>query len=232
MITMPNRSNAGLRNIVNALANDVARLHMQAQPSGRGARGRAGNRRGRGRGRGGGSRPAANQGPQINSGMGGIRVKHRELLKAVTFSASRGDTVLDMKFDLSVATKLAHLDALAKVYERYKVHQLSIHYEPAVGSTKDGVIVLAVDWDNTNPITLGAVSSRNPSASTPFYGRATIKIPADRLMSQRWLYTSPGSFDTLVLVILVATGPVNVPISPGSIWVSYDVTLDGPKLSG
>lgn len=163
------------------------------------------------------SLPAA---PRMVSSADGLRVKHMEFFCA----ANTAHAITTFGFDFNKPVLLA---SLAKVYTRADIHAMSFHYRPSVGTTKDGHIYVAVDWEaaDASPRTEAKVKVMQPQIRQPVWGEGSMILPVKRLQEKRNLHVATDKPFALQIA-LTATNPA---IDVGEILISYDLTLSGPS---
>lgn len=163
-----------------------------------------------------------------NIGNGTVRLRNHELWTDLTAYAT---PALAYKNFSPGSSSITFLDNNAKIYDRYIVRSVTIHYKSNVGTTKNGYIVFGIDWDiATPPTTVGHVSQMQPNMRTPIWKDASFTLPAQLLMSRRYLKTVTATsqdFDTdafrVYYWIAADAGVI------GTMWVTYDVELQGPR---
>lgn len=241
---MPNRSNAGLRSLVSRLTSELDKLEVRPQqrrngmPSGNPGRGRRRGRRGRSNNSGPGNsqipgaKPMPTQrNPRIKSGNPGVlHVSHTEYWGVVDLNGTSADKVVEFNF-MPMGSGLAHLDTLAKIYERYVVTAATVHYRPSVGTTKDGALTLGAEWDAAHaPNSLKAINVCQPNKQCAVWQACDMRLPRERLMQQKFLKcTGVKSYDSTAFTVVA--GSQAQALMPGTIWLTYTVRFEGPRLA-
>lgn len=156
--------------------------------------------------------------PTMVSSSDGLRVRHMEFFKTVS-STTTG--LATFKFDFKSPVLLA---SIAKVYTRAVIHAMSIYYRPSVGTTKDGQIYIAVDWESSDAPTVAQVKVMQPQIRQPVWGEGQMVLPQARLQEKRNLRIA-----TDVPYQLAVTMPASQSEDYGEILISYDITLMGPS---
>lgn len=119
---------------------------------------------------------------------------------------------------------LPALKNLAQGYQRYKINNITIEYEPAVGTTVDGIIHWGiVPGDFTGPPTEAKAKACFPRQSGPVWRRSVIRFSHDIVMTQPWFVTTTPAFS---LIAWCSTTDKNV---VGVFEARYSVTLDLPQ---
>lgn len=184
-------------------------------------RGRGGRARGRGRGN-------FQRSPGVMPGVDSGTIYSAGASRAITITQSEvwADVLAGGKallFKPSVVA-LPSLKNIAAGYRRFKVQWVQIEYEPAVGTTTDGV----VHWG----IYPGAFSGTPriedakalyPRASGPVWRRSTLQARHDLLQVQPWEMTDSTAFS------LVYYAHVAADSRPGFFEIKYSVVLDLPQ---
>lgn len=166
----------------------------------------------------------------------GIRIRHNEYWGSISIpassSASTGQLVMDVgKSGIPV------LDTLAASFERYRIHNCVVRYNPSVGTTRDGAAVIGISWDPAKTFTtMSSVSSLNPNRRTAVWQPSVMKVPPERIMmSRKWLYTTTSQssdVDKAAFALAYSVTALNVSTTAAlpvaDVWISYDVELQGP----
>jgi len=79
------------------------------------------------------------------SGNGNIRVSNKEMIQTVNGSVNF--TANSYKINPGLSSTFNWLSSIASAYEFYKIHSISIHYVPLVGSQTPGYVAVAFDSD-------------------------------------------------------------------------------------
>lgn len=126
---------------------------------------------------------------------------------------------------------MAWLKKLTTAFERIRWHSARIMWRPAVGTNKDGRLLMAVDWDGKHENTTAqSVSALTPIADVPLWQATTLNLPPSRLQTRKEYFIdstaatervdrSPASI--AVYIGAATTGVV------GHLWITYDVSLFG-----
>jgi len=222
------RANVGPQKLVSQLEQLIHQLSLS-----NGVRGAGGNngsrRRRRRRGRGTRSSPGLPQAggsPTVRGAAGQLTITHTEYWGDV-----KGGVVTAFGF-YPGGSGLGHLDNLAKSYERYVIKRARVEYRPAVGTTADGVNTMGVEWDTGGvPANVKGIVVCQPNAQTPVWKEAAMNLPSHRLMPQRYLKcTGTLAYDTTAFSVYVHSSGKASTVQ-GAVWISYTVTLEGPRLS-
>lgn len=132
-------------------------------------------------------------------------------------------------------SSLPFLDSFGTSFDRFVLTSFSVEYKPSCGTMTNGAVVIGVDWDpGSSQITeLGQVQTLLPRIRVPVWQTQSMTLPASRLMSRRFFFTSqsggPPSQDLsdrapfgLCVITTGAQGTV------GEVWVRYSIRFDGP----
>lgn len=153
-----------------------------------------------------------------------MRVAHEEFWSVVDLQAVK--EVITLDFKLTGPGIPAQLGALAKVYDRYIINSLSLHYHPSCGTTTNGALTIAVDWDpnDTGP-TLSKCKAMWPQIRTPVWQTASLKLPAKRLMDKKQIHTDMKQ--PFAIQIAMAKVPATAVATVGELYLRYDITFLG-----
>lgn len=175
--------------------------------------------------------------PLSNTGIssdGRIVVTRCELLFEVTADAAQGTTAF--YYALSPAEKrMPWLSKLAKNFSQIVWRSARLEYRPAVGTMKDGSLVIGIDW---NPVASAPdkakVQSMSPNFQVPVWQKKEMTIPSQRLMSRKYYSTESTAqlVDRVpceVLGYLSCTADDKNKQYFGDIWIHYSVILQGPQ---
>jgi len=131
---------------------------------------------------------------------------------------------------------LSFLDKISLPFDRYILHSVVVEWKPSCGTTKDGAIVIGVDWDALGNVTsMQNVQTLLPRIRCPVWQSQSMVIPPSRLMSRRFLFVG-ASTEAAKLAIadrasfaLCVLSTLAEKASPvGEIWVRYKISLEGP----
>lgn len=119
---------------------------------------------------------------------------------------------------------LPTLDALAQIYEDFKIVSWNVQVKPTVGTNTDGYYTVGVSYGPSGrPNSGSGIAALSPATSNPCYVSTSLSVNPRKIMGSNWLPTydramaknSPGA-------IVVSTTKELL------IWVSYKVLLNGP----
>lgn len=167
----------------------------------------------------------------LDTVQGGIRISRCEYLMDVKGSAS-GDTTNVVPL---APVSFSWLSTLAKSFDRITWHAATLHYRPAVGTTKDGIVVIGPDWDTEGSTTKDYVMSATPIVQGPVWQGLNLVLPSARLMTRKEYMTSKPTgvntdFDVAPCDVMWFCSGVDAHVY-GQIWVTYDVTFFGTRKS-
>lgn len=157
---------------------------------------------------------------------GELRFKRKEMLVEVKGDENGGAVQL-LPSDLV----MPFLGNLAKAFTEIKFHMLAFHWTPSVGTTKDGRMTCGFrPGVGATPLlkNVSQIAALVPSNSCAVWDKMNLTVPRDRLMSRnRYILTSTDTADNAPgSLFWVNSGAASV---QGALWVSYDVTLSGPR---
>jgi hypothetical protein len=207
-------------------ANRIPGINMALRAQA-GGRGRGRNNRGR-------ARLLGNtlQGARYSTGSSGhLVVSHEELFFAPTVAKS-GDAVVAKSF-LPGMSGMPMLDAIGKIYDRYRITSLRFHWKTSASMTTTGALILGVDGDVTNTGgTLAYAQALVPKYRGPVWQEGTVSIRAQDLMTKRWLSTATKdklkdpAYAACAAVLGIANAQMNVIY--GEVWCTYSVEFSSP----
>nr|QHA33870.1 putative coat protein [Atrato Sobemo-like virus 5] len=166
------------------------------------------------------------------SSDGVITVKRAELFCEITAEA-KGTTSASNNGIWPTTEVLPWLQKLSKNFSQIVWKSIKIEYRPAVGTMKDGSLVVGIEWndDGITP-TKASVQNCTPNFQTPVWQRKEMVLPSSRLQSRKFFSLKstdlgvdrmPGSLVTF-LSCSAGTGKQYF----GDIWLHYHVVLMGP----
>lgn len=163
----------------------------------------------------------------LNSGVGSIRLKRKEMLTAVTGDDAGGYAVLRPS-----STVMTFLHSLSNCFTEIKYHSLTIHYVASCGTTTDGLVTVGFKAGTVAAAaenTVTKIASLSPSLSTPVWSKGSFSVPRDRLMTRKTYVLADIGIDGTPGSLLWLCSAAKAKAA-GALWISYDVTLLGPKL--
>lgn len=161
---------------------------------------------------------------------GSITLKRKEFMTSITISSTGTYSgVIDFYPDTN---QTPFLNGLFKMFEKVVFHSIDLIYVPAVGTTKDGLIIFGWDGsgDKVTPTSRGVVAACQPVIDGPIWSPKTLHLNQKQLMSRSQYHIgtafgvegeNPGS------IKIVASGPQSSEI--GELWMTYSVTLSSPR---
>lgn len=180
---------------------------------------------------------------RLTGGEGSLRVARDELLAEVRTGATRDGTgSVSLTFPIvpiassAAAGTFPWLSGIAASYERIVWHSLSFSWRSAVGTTTDGLVCYGMNWESPNSKvvpTRADVTSLMPVKDHPIWKSTDdcpLVCPVSYLQSRKHYVMRSGDLDDACpgsLQLAVANGPSGKTV--GEVWVSYDVTLLGPR---
>nr|QOW03292.1 capsid [Kisumu mosquito virus] len=134
------------------------------------------------------------------------------------------------------SSRMPWLSKLCKNFSQIIWRSARLEYRPAVGTMKDGSLVVGIDW---NPIASSPdkakVQSMTPNFQVPVWQKKEMTIPASRLQSRKFYSTdTSSSVDIIdkvpceVLAYISCTKDAANKQYFGDIWIHYNVILQGP----
>lgn len=172
------------------------------------------------------------QSPRYTNGPSGhLIMSHEELFFTPTISQS-GDVVATKPF-LPGSSGLPMLDAIAKIYDKYRILGIKLHWRTSVGTTTAGAVILAIDGEPSNKgNSISYVQSLVPKFRGPVWQEGTVVGRPAELMSQRWLGTGSSSRGTdsnyAAFLAVLGIASAQASIAYGEVWCQYTVEFAFP----
>jgi hypothetical protein len=188
------------------------------------------------------SKPTVTRKPRINGNPytenGSVRVRHREYLQDLPAS----DPYLNVPFSINpgLSSTFPWLSGMARLFESYKFHKLKFCYEPTCTTVTPGSVLLAVDFDASDPPPVSKtqiMSYHNAVRSAPWEGTSYTSAVSDLLKfgTQRYVRSGAITGDIKTYDVgnfFIATqGSVGTAATIGEIYVEYDIELYTPQIS-
>lgn len=189
------------------------------------------------------SRVTTVEGPEIRALSGGsakVCVKHREFLVDVQgFGAANVFHLIQFPINPGLPTSFPWLATIANNYESYKFRKLTYHYKPTCSTQNHGTVVMAVDYDATDPAPIDKRQTLNMQeavSSAPWieiYHRSS-KANLTKFAPER--YTRAGeapnnedmkTYDVGNLFLVVCSATQG---NLGELYVEYEIELSTPQM--
>jgi hypothetical protein len=136
------------------------------------------------------------------------------------------------------------LAAIANRFECYIYNRLSFSFVPAVGTQESGAMAFCPDYDasdDNSTSTKQKLLSFEDAIRSPIWSEFTMHCSKGNLHQQKKFYTREANpnvdtdirlYDTGNLYIVQSGGPgtVEVPVTVGEVWVSYEITFFTPQV--
>lgn len=121
--------------------------------------------------------------PKLFNRPDGCRVSHRELVGAVNRSVAY--TVSGFEINPGIQANFPWLSHIAKNYESYRFVKLRYIYEPVVGTSNNGMVMLTVDYDASDPYPGSELDFMAYAGSVqgPIYSSLVLDCPTKRMRS-------------------------------------------------
>lgn len=177
------------------------------------------------------------------SRAGSLRVRGQDFLVTLRTpsgsSVAPGDNLATLAINpLDSAFQSTRVQAYARLFEKYLIHNMVFHYQPAVATSVNGQIVLAYDRDPSDDVPPANIAGIHQylammgAKTTQLWTPSSVSCPLSDL--QDFYYcnsndneprlTHQGQF----FVANVTGCPVDTDI--GNIWIEYDITFFDPQL--
>lgn len=176
---------------------------------------------------------------RISLPSGGIRIKHSELIAAITTSAGAFPASLPVfALNPGMAATFAWLSVIANLYEHYHFRKLRFRFEPCVGTAKDGFIALSCDTDplDAAPDSLVKMSNTKAFVKASLWKAVTLDIPLNELnMFSKNRFTRHTAIANTDLKtydlgnVFVAWGGAPADTLAGHLYVEYEIDLLTPQ---
>jgi hypothetical protein len=181
----------------------------------------------------------------IRSKNGLFVVKHRELVKSLTFTTGiTGGSYLDTRLRLNPGSEKTFpwLSGIAPSFEFYRFRKLSFDYVPRCSTSTDGAVIMAIDYDAADAAPISEVQTCAMQGATEISFWQPAKMTADPLALNRLYKAHPNMDDARFSVSqqdekTVDCGQLLVwfnsgsgsNISVGKLWVEYEVEFSLPQ---
>lgn len=161
---------------------------------------------------------------------GEVVITKSELAASISMEASKSVASGSIVFK-SDSDSLPWLKVFSDSFEGMTVRSISFRYVNACASTQAGLFSMGWDPDNKAPATTRAkIAGYQPNCGGPVWGGCEILIPM-RQPTKQFYSTATDSVNqgpgTLAWAAESAGGTSGIVL--GEIWVTYTVTLFGPK---
>lgn len=180
-----------------------------------------------------------NEPRMVSMPKGAIRVRHREYM--FTVDGNTSDFLLESFEPINPGnqTMFAWLSQIATRYESYTFNSLRFIFESLSPSTAKGVIMMAVDFEATDPQPQNklALMAYQGAVRSNVWKECSMSATVQNLQKIKEKFTldhTPPLGQDLRLYnvgnLVVATGSCADSSSIGEIYVEYDVTLKTPQI--
>lgn len=157
-----------------------------------------------------------------------VRIKRMEYLDSLTFSKS-STAVLTKSFTPTLTT-MPILSRFAKLYEMYVIHSMAVVFKTASRTTRDGQVIIAVDYNSKSTATPDKVKLLSmPNIVFPIHkdgSRLRVSVPA----TLRYVTQSDQARDVpFAIQAYATTNTVEEAFVCGDIYLDYDIELKGVR---
>lgn len=210
-----------------SLQQQVSALQINARKG----RGRSRSRsRGRSQQRGRSRTPGPSR--QVSGAAAEIRINHSEYLCELSLPADAES--MSGAIALRPGGKnnsLGHLGNLYKIYERAQWDYIRIHWEPAVGATIGGMLVVGMDWDGLDieTPTFSSVQVRDPNFKIAVKDKGGMVLPMGKMRPQKWISTRNETEAPLGMLVYFLKSSEAKGKTVGALMMDYRVRLTGPR---
>lgn len=173
----------------------------------------------------------------VEANTGGMTVEGEEMVYTIKVGVNSSSSNKSWSFNPGGNQEHPpQVRALSEIYDEFRVNRIEYRYEPMVGTTFNGAIVLGISpgIDDLNSFT--RVASCQPNVSGPLYNVHRIRCPASYLRQKRWYninhdHVTPSQKQTdddiAMMGYWVDCTASTVEQSIGRIWVKYSYTMQG-----
>jgi len=175
---------------------------------------------------------------RISNGRDSTRIVHREYLTDIYSYATFG---IDKTYSINPGSRVCFpwLSAIAARYESYRFNRLAFCYETTSATSVAGSVILAVDYDASDPAPLSKsvmLSYKDAVRASP-WEMVKFKCDISDLTKRHTYYTrvaavpsgtDPKLYDLGILYVGSAGGAGGTVI--GELYVEYDVVLMTPQI--
>jgi len=181
--------------------------------------------------------------PRMNTlKSGNMVVTHREYLSDINVTTTGFD--LQFKFGINPGNSALFpwLSQVAQRFELYSFRYLRVIYEPQTSTTSVGTLMLAIDYDASDPAPTSKTQmmSYKNAVRSPFWFACThdsASADLHRLKTNYILVGEPPlqsdikTFDIGNLWVAVQSDSSSLPFSAGELYVEYSVELITPQIN-
>lgn len=172
------------------------------------------------------------------SSNGDVTVEHEEFIADISGSVGFADTLYPI--NPGMASTFPWLSQMAPLYESYKFEKLEFRYENQTSTTSLGAVMLAVDYDASDPAAVSKtqLATYRGYVRGPPWGEFSTSSEKEDLGKRTSYYVRTGVLGADQDVKLYDTGNLNVATSRqadtaviGELYVRYRVKLMTPQLT-
>lgn len=176
-----------------------------------------------------------NVAPKLWSLKNATVIRHRELVTSIRTTTKP----MTLPINPGISATFPWAATIANSFESYEVRNLEFQFLPAVGTTTDGTIMMAIDFDPNDPppenvqtllAMQGAVRSSVWQTATLRTTRQNLRKHTAEKFVRAGIYELPNKigYDIGNLNIWANTGTPDMYI--GDIFVSYEIHLRTPQI--
>lgn len=129
-------------------------------------------------------------------------------------------------------SELVRLDTETRRFRRYRINSMMIKWEPLCSTTTDGSVRFGISVGSVqDAINASNITTLTPSASTPVWKAASIKVGTS-VMMQPHLFCGGTDLDSVAFTLYIGYPklPTGTLSKYGQFKVTYDVTLTYPTV--
>lgn len=174
---------------------------------------------------------------RTNSRLRTLTLSHKEFVRDIY--APQDATNQIFSINPGIKTSFPWLANIANNFETYRFTKLWFEYIPNVGTSTDGAITIAPDYDaadNNSDASKSTLFSFEDTLRSPLWATARMVCSPKNLQKQKNYFIRNSSlrtnldikmYDPLSLIVLV-TGAKDVTV--GELWVHYTIVLETPQI--
>lgn len=182
------------------------------------------------------SRPSRRTAANITSGVGELRVRHREMFYDMSTTTSNIQ-ILTLGVSPSSPGLFPWLSRMAVLYQSYRINSLRIEWHPACPTLTPGTVYALFDynWHDANVKPYSELSQSMGFRDSPAYREMVVPLDRKQQLFRDKLYTGtpPANADASLYrtasLVFGNTSTNSTPTKLGRWFVSYDITLITPQ---
>lgn len=179
--------------------------------------------------------PVSQQRIRRSAGSGITRVRHRELLGSV--SGSTSFSLNSYPLNPGLVDTFPWLSGIAVHYESYHFVSIAFSYENSVSTSKDGIVMMAVDYNplDSPPTTKQSMMSNTTHTRGPVWAPSDMSVKIkdlDTISKHHFVRTkdeAPSATNDCGKLLIATDGCADTS-GIGELWVDYVVEFSAPQV--